>query len=335
MRVRLVMLKVLLPGMQTLVEDWIGREGYLDKGIAPSGAMDHLAVRAANLIVANSLNEAVIEITAGSFSAKFETDAVIAVTGANLGPRINGKLIPLWQAIKISKGDIFTSGTSGKDSLGFRQYLAIAGGIDVPIYLGSKSTAIYGAFGGYEGRALKRGDELKLSKSGKDLKDMEGRRFKADLIPKYSKRWEMRAIPGPNAAPDYFSEEGMELFFTEEFDTQVFSDRSGIRLTGPSPGWAKARQASGRHPSNVLMDHGYSTPGGVNVSGDTPIIFPREGPTTGGYVCALTVIYTDQWMLGQIFLGRDTVRFVYCMPDEAVEIRKEQDKIFEEKSIIR
>lgn len=328
------MLKVLSGGIQALVEDWIGREGYLDKGIAPSGAMDHFAVRAGNLIVANSLNEAVIEITAGSFAAKFETDAVIAVTGADLGPRIGGKLIPLWQAIKITKGDVVTSGNLGKDSLGFRQYLAIAGGIDVPVYLSSKSTAVYGSFGGYQGRALKRGDELKLLTPQRDLESIEGRQFRAELIPKYAKMWEIRAIPGPDAAPDYFSEEGMELFFTQEFGTQVLSDRSGIRLSGPSLGWAKARQASGRHPSNVLMDHGYSTPGGLNVSGDTPIILPREGPTTGGYVCALTVIYADQWMLGQIFLGRDTVKFVYCTPEEAVEIRKQQAKIFEEKSIV-
>jgi len=329
------MLKVLSSGIQTLVEDWIGREGYLDKGIAPSGAMDHFAVRAGNLIVGNPLNEAVIEITAGLFAVEFETDAVIAVTGANLAPKLNGTLIPLWEAIKVSKGDMFNSGSLAKDTLGFREYLAITGGIDVPMYLGSKSTAIYGGFGGYEGRALKKGDILKLSGSGKDLKSIAGRRFKTELIPEYSGRWEMRAIPGPDGAPDYFSEEGMELFFTEEFFTQASSDRSGIRLAGPSPKWAKTREVAGRHPSNVLMDHGYSVPGGLNVSGDTPIIFPREGPTTGGYVCALTIIYADQWMLGQIVPGRDAVKFVYCTPDEAIQIKKEQDKTFEEKSITR
>jgi len=329
------MLKVLSSGIQTLVEDWIGRVGYLDKGIAPSGAMDHFAIRAANLIIGNPLNEAVLEITAGSFSAEFETGAVIAVTGADLNPKLNGNPIPPWETIKISKGDVFTSGNLGKDILGFREYLAVAGGIDVPMYLDSKSTAVYGGFGGYKGRALKTGDEIDFSKQGKDLKDLEGRKFKVPLVPEYSKKWEMRAIPGPNAAPDYFSDEGMELFFTEEFLTQVFSDRSGIRLTGPKPIWAKEREVAGRHPSNVLMDHGYSVPGGLNISGDTPIIFPREAPTTGGYVCALTVIYADQWMLGQIVPGRDTVRFVYCTPDEAVQVKKEQDKVFGEKSITR
>lgn len=329
------MLKVLSGGIQTLVEDWIGREGYLDKGVAPSGAMDHFAVRAGNLIVGNPLNEAALEIPAGSFSAEFETDTIIAITGADLKPTLNGNAIPLWEAIKVSKGDVLTSGNLGKDTLGFREYLAVADGIDVPIYLGSKSTAIYGRFGGYEGRALKKGDELKLLKPEKDLKSIEGRRLKVGLIPKYSKKWEMRAIPGPNAVPDYFNEEGMELFFIEEFLTQAISDRSGIRLTGPSLRWAKEREVVGRHPSNSTVEYGYPLPGTLNITGNTPIILPREGPTLGGYVCALTVIYADQWMLGQIAPGRDMVKFVYCTADEAAQIRKEQDKVFEEKSIIR
>jgi len=328
------MLKVLSSGIQTLVEDWIGREGYLDKGIAPSGAMDHFAVRAGNLIVGNPLNEAVIEITAGLFAVEFETDAVIAVTGANLAPKLNGNLIPLWEAIKVSKGDMFNSGSLAKDTLGFREYLAITGGIDVPIYLGSKSTAIYGRFGGYEGRALKKGDELKLLKPEKDLKSIEGRRLKAGLIPKYGKKWEMRAIPGPNAAPDYFTEEGMELFFTEEFLTQAISDRSGIRLTELNLRWAKEREVVGRHPSNSTVEYGYPLPGALDITGNTPIILSREGPTLGGYVCALTVIYADQWMLGQIAPGRDMVKFIYCTTNEATQIRKEKDKVFEEKSII-
>ncbi len=328
------MLRVLSGGIQTLVEDWLGRSGYLDKGIAPSGAMDHFALRAGNLIVANHLNEAALEITAGYFSAQFETAAVVAITGAHLTPKLNGNPVPLWEAIRVSKGDVFTSGNAGKGTLGFREYLAIAGGIDVPTYLGSKSTAVYGSFGGYNGRALKKGDELKLLRPEKTLPSIEGRRFKADLIPKYSRNWEMRAVPGPNGAPDYFSEEGMELFFTEEFLAQVLSDRSGIRLTGPSPKWAKTREVAGRHPSNVLMDHGYAVPGGLNVSGDTPILFPREGPTTGGYVCALTIIRADQWMFGQIVPGIDKVKFVYCTLDKAIPVKQEQDKIFSEKSIL-
>ena len=121
---------------------------------------------------------------------------------------------------------------------------------------------------------------------------------------------------------------------TAEFKSQVFSDRSGIRLTGPALGWAKERQVEGRHPSTLMSEHGYSVPGALNISGDTPILLPREGPTMGGYICALTVIYVDQWMMGQIVLGRDTVKFIYCTPDEAKALRIEQNEIFEESSII-
>jgi len=287
------MLKVLNGGIQTLVQDWAGRVGRLDEGIAPSGAMDHFAIRAANLIVGNPLNEAALEISGGLFSAEAKVDTVIAVTGANLNPSLNGQPIPLWEALSVKKGDMFTSGNIGANSLGLREYLAIAGGINVPPYLGSKSTTTYGGFGGYEGRSLKEGD----------------------------------------GAPDYFSEEGMELFFTAEFHAQVFSDRAGIRLTGPELGWAKEREVEGRHPSTLMSEHGYSVPGALNISGDTPILLPREGPTMGGYICALTVIYADQWMLGQIVPGRDTVKFIYCTPDEANKIRKEQEEVFQENSI--
>jgi len=327
------MLKVLNGGIQTLIEEWRGRMGYLDVGISRTGVMDHFAARAANLILDNNLNEVLIEVTGGGFSVQFETDTIISITGVNLNPKLNGDSIPLWEAIKVSKGDILTTENMNINTLGFRQYLAIAGGIDLPNYLGSKSTAVYGAFGGYKGRALKKGDELNLLKPKRDLKSIKGRRFNNNLIPKYNRKWVMRAIPGPNGAPDYFSEEGMELFFTAEFKTQIFSDRSGIRLVGPKLTWAKRRVAGEGHPSNIV-DQGYPGPGCLNISGDTPILFPRECPTLGGYVCALSVIYADQWMFGQIIPGKDIVKFVYCTPEEAVRIRKEQNEIFEEKSII-
>lgn len=327
------MLKVLNGGIQSLIVDWIGRVGYLDVGISRSGAMDHFAARVANLILNNNLNEAMIEVTGGSFSVQFETNTVISITGNNLNPKLNGNSISLWEAIRVNKGNILTIENMRNDTLGFRQYLAIAGGIDIPNYLGSKSTAVYGAFGGYKGRALKKGDELNLLNPKRNLKSIEGKRFNTNLIPKYTRKWVMRAIPGPNGAPDYFSEEGMELFFTAEFKTQIFSDRSGIRLSGPKLMWAKERAAGEGHPSNIV-DQGYPGPGCLNISGDTPILFPRECPSLGGYICSLSVIYVDQWMFGQIIPGKDIVKFVYCTPKEAVRIRKEQNKIFEEKSII-
>ena len=230
--------------------------------------------------------------------------------------------------------DSFESGRLAKDTLGFREYLAVAGGFDVKPYMGSKTTSLYGGFGGYKGRALKQGDVLPLGKPSGKLEDLVGRKAKPKLIPKYGKEWELKAIPGPNGAPDFFAMEGMEQFFSTKFKAQTESDRSGIRLSGPKPVWSEGRKKECKgHPSNIL-DHGYPVPGAVNVAGDTPIILGPEGPTLGGFVCAMHVIYADQWKLGQIFPGRDIVRFKYCTPEEAIHLRKEQNKIFTEEAFL-
>lgn len=328
------MLKILSGGIQTLIEEPKGRIGYMDLGIAHSGTMDHFAASAGNLIVANDINEAVIEITAGLFTAQFEKDTVIAITGGNFSPTINGEKIPMWEAIRVKKGDIVNSGNVGQDTTGFRQYWAFAGSIDVPLFLGSKSTAIYGGFGGFEGRALRKDDKIKLIETNQKLSAIAGRKFKEENIPKYAHTWELRAIPGPNAAPDYFTEESMEQYFTEEMKSQVAADRSGIRLTGPEPIFSEERIAGGGHPSNV-MDQGYPGPGCINMSGETPILFPRECPTSGGFACMLSVIHADQWKMGQIIPGSDSVRFIYSTPEEAIEARREQLDILSEKSITR
>lgn len=327
------MAKVLQPGVQTLIEEWKGRVGYLDLGIANSGCMDHFASRAANLIVGNDLNEALIEITAGRFSMEFGEETVLAITGADFGPTLNDEPVPLWQAIRVKKGDIVNSGNLTNATLGFRQYWAFAGGIDVPLYLGSKSTSIYGGFGGYQGRPLQRDDIIKIGEPKINLKKLVGLTLRKDLIPKYVQTWDMRAIPGPNAYPDYFSDEGMKVFYSSEFTTQIYSDRSAIRLSGPELIWAEKRKSRDGHPSNTI-DHGYPIPGCLNISGDTPILLAHEGPTAGGYICALSVIYADQWIMGQIVPGRDTIRFSYSSIDDAIEQRKKQNSIFAQDSVM-
>lgn len=326
------MAKVIVSGIQSIIEEWQGRKGYMDIGIANSGTMDHYSARFANLLVGNDLNEALIEITGANFVMEFEEESVIAVTGADSNPKINGAEIALWQTHSVQKKDRLDIGRIGAQVNGFRQYLAVAGGVNSDEYLGSKSTAIYGGFGGVEGRSLKRGDNLTFGKPSKPLDDLIKRRIKKHLIPLYGQKWQMRAIPGPNGAPDFFTEEGMELFFSATYKAQLICDRSGIRLDGPKPIFNAERAAAGGHPSNIT-DHGYPGPGCLNISGDTPIILPREGPTSGGYVCALSIIYVDQWMMGQIVPGRDEVEFIYCTLDEAVELRKRQNAVFVEGSI--
>ena len=152
------MLKIIQGGVQAVVEDWPGRLGYMGAGMAPAGAMDNVALEFGNLLVGNEKGEAGIEIAVGMFNAQFEKDTVIAVTGADLGATLNGKKLPMWESVRVSAGDKLKFRTYGEN--GFRAYLSIAGGIDVPVYLGSKSTCLVGGYGGYEGRPLKTDDVL-------------------------------------------------------------------------------------------------------------------------------------------------------------------------------
>ncbi len=329
------MLKIINGGIQTLVEDWPGRIGYLNQGISPSGAFDHFAHRAANLIVGNPVTEATLEIAAGLFEAEFGIDTVISITGSDMKPTINDQPTPMWESIRVNKGDKIRFKRFGE--LGFRAYLGIDGGIDVPLYLGSKSTCIYGSYGGFEGRRLQRGDELKLIKPTKGLKDIESRKFKKELIPEYSITWEIRVLAGMSSAPDYFTEEGMDWFFSEPRLILKEADRSAYRLEVDREEMRKtyARENGGQggsHPTNIV-DHAYILPGAINTCGDAIIILNPDGPTAGGYTCPFAVIYADMWKVGQGAPVRDYIKFTCVTPEEAIEARIEQDKLFTEQAI--
>ena len=222
------MLRVINGGIETLVEDWPGRLGYLGKGMSASGAFDNVALGFANILVGNASGEAGLEITGGFFEAEFIGATVIAVTGTDMQPSINGEQIPMWESVAVNKGDSIKFGHIGP--VGFRSYMAIAGGIDVPPYLGSKSTCIFGSYGGFEGRKLKVGDELKVGKPKASLSELSGNRLKEGVIPEYTNKWVLRAIPGPNTSPDYATEEGMDHLFSYSSKIQHTSNRSAYRL---------------------------------------------------------------------------------------------------------
>jgi biotin-dependent carboxylase-like uncharacterized protein len=147
------MIEVLEGGIQTTVQDFPGRQGLLDQGICPAGPFDNLAFRLANLLVGNEPGTAGLEITAGNFHARFDADAVIALTGADMQPKLDGQPIELWRSYRVTPGQTLALGSVA--GAGFRTYLAVSGGIDVPPYLGSRATYVPGAIGGLEGRALK------------------------------------------------------------------------------------------------------------------------------------------------------------------------------------
>jgi len=326
------MLKVINGGIETLVEDWPGRLGYLGKGMASSGAFDNVALQFANLSVGNVPGEAGLEITGGYFEAEFVEDGVISLTGTDMQPTINDQPVPMWESMAVSKGDKIKFGHFGE--FGFRIYMGIAGGIDVPPYLKSKSTCIFGGYGGFEGRKLEPGDIVKSGKPNQDLKSLTGRKLRKGVIPEYSREWQLRATPGPNAAPDYVTQEGMDFLFENSFKIQHTSNRSAYRLD-EVPDYFFARKdggVGGSHPSNIV-DHAYAMRGALNVCGNTPIILIADGPTLGGYFCALTVINADLWKIGQGTPSRDFIKFDLCTQDEATEARREQKALFTEESL--
>lgn len=326
------MLKIINGGIEAVVEDWPGRLGYLGKGMAPAGAMDNVALGYANLLVGNQPGEAGIEITGGFFEAEFGINTVISVTGTNMMPTLNNEPVPLWQAIEVNKGDILKFKHIGE--FGFRSYIGVAGGIDVPAYLGSKSTCLFGCYGGYEGRKLQPGDNLSFGKPAMDPKSLKDRKLKPESIPQYTREWTLRAVPGPNAVPDYITKEGMDYLFEHAFKIQHSSNRSAYRLEELKPAFFARTDGGvgGSHPSNIV-DHAYAMRGCLNICGNTPALLIADGPTLGGYMCALSVINADLWKIGQGTPSRDFVKFIYCTQDEAVQARIDQRALFTEKSL--
>lgn len=334
------MIRVIEGGVQALVEDWPGRVQSRRRGVAMSGAVDDVACRAANLLVGNpvgdfagnGMGEACLEIRGGDFEAEFTEDTVIAITGADMGQTINNAKVPLWASIKVTKGDKIKFGAPKE--LGFTSYLGIAGGIDVPLVWGSKSTCTKECYGGFEGRQLQVGDELKLGKPRIKLEDLEGRKFNKSLIPEYQRAWEVRAIPGPKAAPDYFTEEGMDLWYSKPFQVDHNSNRGAYRLRHPKPIFARETGGvGGVHPAMVILEP-YSDPGALNVGGDFGILLFKDAVSIGGYVVALTVINVDLWKIGQAAPLRDSIQFVYCTPEEARQALIEREVMFTDKVAI-
>lgn len=326
------MLKIRSGGIETLVEDAPGRLGYLGKGMAPSGAFDNVALGLANILAGNPPGEAGLEITGGFLEAQFGMDTVIAIAGTDMQPTINRQAMPLWESLAVKEGDVIKFSHIGE--YGFRSYLAIAGGIDVPPYLGSKSTCIFGSYGGFEGRKLAPGDVLQFGSPVKNIKDLVGRKLKKEALPVYPREWTLRAVPGPNTSPDYATEEGMDYLFSHSFKVQHTSNRSAYRLEAlPDSFFARPDGGvGGSHPSNIL-DHGYAMPGALNICGNTPVLLIADGPTLGGYMCALSVINADLWMVGQGTPGRDYMKFQVCTQEEATQARRDRKKLLSEDSL--
>jgi urea carboxylase len=295
-------------GTQTTIQDYPARTGYWDIGVPPSGPMDALSFRLANTLLANDESCAGLEIIVSGPTLKFNQATRIALTGASIQASLDGESVTMNTAIEIKSGQTLKL---GKVLDGARTYLAVQGGIDCPEYLGSRSTFTLGQFGGHAGRALVAGDVLRISQSAQESTT----EITSVVQPEFNGEWQIRVIYGPHGAPDFFTQEDIDAFFDAEWKVHFNSSRTGVRLIGPKPNWARADGGeAGLHPSNI-HDNAYAV-GTIDFTGDMPVILGPDGPSLGGFVCPATIIKADLWKMGQLKAG-DKIRFTPVSVEDA------------------
>jgi urea carboxylase len=311
-------IEVIAPGIYSTIQDYPGRLGLWGIGVPPSGPMDDYAFRLANRIVGNSSNAAGLECTLTGPTLRFHRDSVIALTGASVDAELDGQAVSMWRPVAVKAGQTLVM---GQVSTGCRVYLAVRNGLDVPLYLGSRSTFVLGQFGGHAGRTLRVGDLLPIAEQNPPVAEPQA--LPEECIPAYSARWEIFVLHGPHSAPDYFTSEAIAEFFAADWEAHYNSNRLGVRLIGPKPSWARdSGGEAGLHPSNV-HDCEYAI-GSINFTGDSPVILTRDGPSLGGFVCPVTIASADLWKVGQVKPG-DKIRFlpITCAQSLALEAMRE------------
>ncbi len=308
---------VVAPGLMTTVQDLPGRVGLWHVGVPPSGPFDPISLREANLLVGNPEGAPGLEITATGPTLTFSSSWVVAVTGAPVTVDLDGQPVPQWEPVEVPAGATLRIGVL--EGPGMRSYLAVRGGFDVPLYLGSASTFTLGKFGGHAGRALVAGDVLRPGSPDSDaahpaITDADARLGRvgtptpAERRPAMTNAWQIGVTEGPHAAPEFFTREDIETFYATDYAVHHNSARTGVRLIGPHPQWARPDGGeAGLHPSNI-HDTAYAV-GAIDFTGDTPIILGPDGPSLGGFVCPAVVASGEMWKIGQVRPG-DTIRFV-------------------------
>ncbi|HEY3431076.1 MAG TPA: urea carboxylase [Rhodocyclaceae bacterium] len=315
---------VLEPGVQSTIQDWPGRQGYWDIGVPPSGPMDALSHRLANRLVGNDDKAAALELTAVGPTLKFNCNAVIALAGAAMQAKLDGVPLAPWKAQAVKAGSILKLGTIA--GAGLRAYLAIQGGLQVPDYLGSKSTFTLGQFGGHGGRTLRTGDVLPIVSAHPDnfAAALKRKPLSTKLHTAVTHDWEIGVLYGPHGAPDFFTDDDIATFFATDWEVHYNSSRTGVRLIGPKPQWARTDGGeAGLHPSNI-HDNAYAI-GAVDFTGDMPVILGPDGPSLGGFVCPVTIVQAELWKMGQLKPG-DRVRFKRLTRPEANALLLKQDR---------
>lgn len=320
------MIHVKNPGLQTTIQDG-GRIGYYEVGMPPSGAMDHYSYTVSNLLVGNDENAATLEITYMGPVLEFQVDAVIALTGGEIPPKINGNPVPMWEALSINSGDVLSFDFVKQ---GARVYLAVAGGFQVPLIMGLRSTYTLCGIGGLDGRPLKENDKLEIGNESERTAKV-GLRVDDHLIPAFSKKHEIRVVLG--LCSYRLTEESKERFLAIDWKVTTEANRVGYRFKGERLAFVEREQpfGAGSNPSNVV-DLGYPI-GSIQVpDGVEPIALLHDAVTGGGYATIATIISADLNKMGQIKTN-ESVRFVAVDIEEALAARKEvKEKIADIKS---
>ncbi len=301
-------LEILEAGAHTTVQDWPGRTGYWDVGVPPSGPMDALSFRIGNALLGNPPDAAGIEYTFTGPALRFHADTTVCLTGGDLPATLEGRPVACWQPFPVRAGQVLRIGACA--GAGLRGYLCVRGGIEATPYLGSRATFDLGRFGGPFGRALLPGDVVHVGMGDPQVAHTGGDRTPpappASPV-SMARHWDIGVLYGPHGAPDFFAQDDIETLFSATYTVHHNSSRTGVRLKGPKPEWARADGGeAGLHPSNI-HDNAYAV-GAIDFTGDMPILLGPDGPSLGGFVCPAVTAQAELWKLGQLRPG-DTVRF--------------------------
>ena len=303
-------IEVLAPGAQSSLQELPGRLGLWHVGVPPSGPMDERSFRHANRLVGNADETAALELTVSGPTLRFYTDAVVALAGARMTMNCDGEQLPHNKAVTIRAG---TGALHRRQSRcpASAPISRSAGGLAAPVVLGSRATFGLGQFGGNATGTLKTGHVLHLARHA------TGQLRPANEPAELTREWQVGVVYGPHGAPDFFQPEDIDTLFSDPYEVHFNSARTGVRLIGPAPKWARSDGGeAGLHPSN-LHDNAYAV-GAIDFTGDMPIILGPDGPSLGGFVCPAVIARDEQWKMGQFKPG-DSIRFhPVSRPDDPV-----------------
>ncbi|MFG1347169.1 urea carboxylase [Xanthobacter autotrophicus DSM 431] len=294
--------EVIIPGAQSSLQELPGRLNLWHVGVPPSGPMDAHSFRRANALVGNAETACALEITVNGPTLRFHDDAVVALSGAHMPAKLDGVPVVHDAAFPVKAGQVLAIGAI--EGPGQRAYLAVSGAFQAPVVLGSRATFALGLFGGHATGTLKAGDALHLApKAARRALPATVRIAPVPL----TRDWTIGVVYGPHGAPDFFQDIDIEDLFSATYEVHFNSARTGVRLVGPTPRWARTDGGeAGLHPSN-LHDNAYAI-GAIDFTGDMPIILGPDGPSLGGFVCPAVIARDEQWKMGQLKPG-DQVRF--------------------------